>query len=334
MPLPPPPAPLPAHRPGLLGPGVALSEAGDLVFPLPARREQCVAQAAGAVLRAWEDGIRRQTLELLLPQANADGGWPGGIRQQFRAALPLVEALLLRLKAAEGLAGRITAEWLDEADCVGAWQSERLAAVLFPSADALPAVRRIDDALSGERLTLLVNPQWQTEGQVVSDFGFGSSRRAAERFVESLEEVYCLRRVQVLGDELRVLRCYPGQWQVHYVRTTSARASLVAVEEEKPSYARLLELLQAVRGSRASKSWLDRALSPGAYGQASTYDDDEAAGAEDGAEGGEEGDVVRDIVTGEVVVRDYKMQPVQQMARWLGGEGGGSGGGGAGGAQQ
>ena len=48
----------------------------------------------------------------------------------------------------------------------GAWQSERLAAVLFPTADTLPALQRIDDALSGSRLTLIVNPQWHSEGQV------------------------------------------------------------------------------------------------------------------------------------------------------------------------
>lgn len=74
-----------------------------------------------AVLRAWDDGLRRQSVELLLPQATAseDGGWPGGIRQQFRVAKPMVEGLLVRLKAHRGLEGRITAELLDEGDCVG-----------------------------------------------------------------------------------------------------------------------------------------------------------------------------------------------------------------------
>jgi hypothetical protein len=31
--------------------------------------------------------------------------------------------------------------------CAGAWQSERLGAVLFGTADTLPELRRIDDAL-------------------------------------------------------------------------------------------------------------------------------------------------------------------------------------------
>ena len=309
---PPPPVELPSFTPRLLrtlpGATVALTEDGSLVFPLPASPEQCIAQASGAVLRAWGDGIRRQSLELLLPQTGSfsetGDEWPGGIRQQFRAALPMIESLLLRLKRAEGLEGRITAEWLDEGDCVGAWQSERLAAVLFPTADALPAMRRIDDALSGERLIVVVNPQWQPQGQIVSDFGFGAARKAAERYVASLEEVYYLRKVIILGDEVRVLRCFPARWQVHYVRA-AGDAELVSIEEEKPSSDRLLELLKGVRGSRASKSWLDRALDRRYYDDIAAYnerfseegedDDDEAAAVEEG--------VVRDIITGEIISR-------------------------------
>ena len=280
----------------LPGSDLALTEDGALVFPLPSNPEQCVAQAEGAVLRAWGDGIRRQSLELLLPQSGQDAGdaWPGGIRQQFRAALPMLESLLLRLKRAEGLEGRITAEWLDEGDCVGAWQSERLAAVVFPTADTLPSVRRIDDALSGKRLVLVVNSQWQPQGQIVSDFGFGRSRRSAERYIASLEEVYYLRRIRVLGDEVRVLRCYPAQWQVHYVRS-AGETELVAVEQEKPTYQRLLELLQGVRDSRASKSWLDRALDKRFYDDIGAYSEGSPRDEEEG--------IIRDIITGEIIGR-------------------------------
>lgn len=279
----------------------ALSKDGSIVFPLPTTQEQCVQQASLAVLRAWDDGIRRQALELLLPQKNSvsDGGWPGGIRQQFRAALPMMETLLLQLKKAPGLEGRITAELLDEGDCVGAWQSEKLAAVIFPTADTLSAVRRLDDGLSGKRLLLVINSQWQIAGQIVSDFGFGSSRRSAERFVSSLEDVYYLKRVRVLGDEVRVLRCYPGRWQVHFIRS-AGESELLSLEDDRPTYQRLLELLKEVRGSLASKSWLDRVLSMGYFDNTSSYSGEDSEGpvVEE-----EEGVVERDIVTGEVVVR-------------------------------
>ena len=52
-------------------------------------------------------GVRRQRVELLLPQAGgADSeaaGWPGGIRQQFAAARGLVEDALRQLKQTNGL---------------------------------------------------------------------------------------------------------------------------------------------------------------------------------------------------------------------------------------
>ena len=42
-------------------------------------------------MRAWQAGIRRQRIELLLPLIGATDldDWPGGIRQQFKAALPM-----------------------------------------------------------------------------------------------------------------------------------------------------------------------------------------------------------------------------------------------------
>ena len=112
--------------------------------------------------------------------------------------------------------------------CAAAWQSERLGAVLFPTADTLPDLRKIDDALrcapdlllwslrvqrwytpllstraldmhcwcpcvcpatsvalrlcirSGERLTLMINPQWQPQGQVISGGRAGGTRSDAE----------------------------------------------------------------------------------------------------------------------------------------------------------
>ena len=65
----------------------------------------------------------------------------------------------------------MTAEWMDESDCVGAWQNERLAAVVFPTADTVAQVRQLARVKGPQRLMLVINPQWQTGGQIVSDFG-------------------------------------------------------------------------------------------------------------------------------------------------------------------
>ena len=128
-------------------------------------------------------------------------------------------------------------QWLDKSDCVGAWQNEKLAAVVFCTADCLTQLRNLDGVLIrfsicrthalgsicspganqhltmhfclesrkaikesracpqqitpviqtnvkidfdlhdivggdlGDRLVLVFNPQWQTGGQILSDFG-------------------------------------------------------------------------------------------------------------------------------------------------------------------
>ncbi len=300
----------------LRGSNVALSLDGTIVFPLPVLQEQCVEQAAAAVQRAWEDGIRRQNLELLLPQENAavDGGWPGGIKQQFRVALPMIESLLRILKNAPDLQGRITAEFLDETDCVGAWQSEKLSAVVFPTAETIPSLERIDNALSGERLSLIINPQWQLNGQIISDFGFGSQRRRSEKFINSLEYVYYLERIRIMGDEVRVLRCYPGKWQVYWMGSSARESKLLAVEQHKPAYDRLVELLKSDRDTRASKSWIDRFFDRGTFDEIATYQSSSTTGGDlvdessaDATRQMQQQDEMsriqkpRDIVTGEIL---------------------------------
>ena len=232
--------------------------------------------------------------------------WPGGIQQQFRVALPMIESLLMQLKSTAGLEGRITAEFLDETDCVGLWQGERLAAVVFPTAESIPALMKVGDALSGERLTLCVNPQWQLDGQIVSDLFFigYEERRRSERFARSLETTYCLEQRRVLGCEVRIMRCYPGAWQVYaYVegvrvdtkdgassitlRVPSANSSgewrvLSTSEEARPTYERLVELLKAAEGGDwGRRSWLDRLMTTGHVGGSGRIADDVVKGAKD-----------------------------------------------------
>lgn len=46
--------------------------------------------------------------------------------------------------------GRISVQWLDKSDCVGAWQNEKLAAVVFCTADCLAQLRNLDGDLHSQ----------------------------------------------------------------------------------------------------------------------------------------------------------------------------------------
>ncbi|BDA48311.1 probable APETALA2-like protein 2 at N-terminal half [Coccomyxa sp. Obi] len=238
------------------------AKAPPVVYPLPMTREEAVQSAVEGILRAWKAGKRRLRVELLLPEDGSSpfegDGWPGGVKQQFAAVRPMVEATLMQLKQLPEFRGRLEARWLDESDCVGAWQSESMAAVVLPTAYTLDALRAIDADRGGQRLMLVFNPQWQTDGQIVSDFGFGKSKQEAEDFVGSFEDAAVTRRLRIMGDDVRLFRCFPSDWQVHFIWANGQGALLAGVEKVRPSYERLLELLRSVPGSKASRSWVDR----------------------------------------------------------------------------
>lgn len=230
--------------------------AAEAQLPLPGGPEQTAQQALAACRRAFEAGILRQRVELLLPLIGATDldDWPGGIQQQFKAVLPMVETIMKGLKATEGMAGPLAAEIIDQGDAVGQWKGDKLAAVVFPTGQTLKAVKSL--AQDEKRAVLMINPQWQG-GQVISDFGIGPWRKANEEFVDSFQDVYFFKQIRITGDDCRVLRSYPGKWQVHVV-DAEGNAPCIAIEDSKPSYARLQEVLATVPGSKSSQTWDER----------------------------------------------------------------------------
>ena len=89
----------------------------------------------------------------------------------------MVEELLRSMKQLPGLEGPLKADIIDDGDAVCAWTGARLGAVLFPTAETLGDVRRVADGRP-EGLTLIINPQWTTQGQLVSGEGGGGAASA------------------------------------------------------------------------------------------------------------------------------------------------------------
>jgi hypothetical protein len=222
-----------------------------------------VAQAAAACESAWRAGITRQRVEILLPLIGATDldDWPGGIRQQAKAAAPLVEGLLRALKSVDGLKGPLGAEIWDDGDAVGCWSGENLAAVLFPTAPTLERLQR----LAGDRppkLLILVNPQWEVQAGLTSDFGFGGRKQRALDFIDTFKDAYYLRQVRVAGDEVRVLYAHPGEWRVYVVPRGGlggAAPVLLAALPERPTYKQIEETLRTkYKDAAANKGLFER----------------------------------------------------------------------------
>jgi hypothetical protein len=60
------------------------------------------------------------------------------------------------------------------------------------------------------------------------------------------------------GYEPRAVQESCSRAQVHFIWPNGRGALLAGVDRARPSYERLLSLLQSVPGSKASRSWVDR----------------------------------------------------------------------------
>ena len=147
-------------------------------------------------------------------------------------------------------------------DDVGKWEGDRIAAVIFPTADTVQLIRDLVEKGSKERLVMCVNPQWSLSGNVVSDFGIGAPSKRAEVFIKNFCDVFSIQTLTVLGDAITVMRVYPGGWQIHWTNPPdTGRSRMLSADYMQPSYARIQELLRAQQGSRTSMSWVDRVRS-------------------------------------------------------------------------
>jgi len=88
--------------------------------------------------------------------------------------------------------------------------------VLFPTADTVDTLEKLNKAKPSRPL-VVVNKQWNVGGNIISDFGIGPWKARREKFVGQLEDVYCLKQLRVLGENVRILFSYGGKWQVRAV---------------------------------------------------------------------------------------------------------------------
>ena len=109
--------------------------------------------------------------------------------------------------------------------------------MLFPTAETLPTVIERADALDEGAIVVLVNPQYTTSGQVVSDFGWGSSKRAAEAFLDGMTPAFMTTERRISGVDARVVRAFPDDFFVY------ADGELVGSSQAPPSIAAIKAMI-------------------------------------------------------------------------------------------
>ena len=252
-------------------------------------------QAAAAVLAAHAAGHTRQRVDFLLPIIGATDldDWPGGIRMQAKAAMPMVERLLAAIRrGAPALGGRLESSVLDDGDAVCLWQNPSLACILFPTAETLAdcvSTAEARDKVGG--LTLIISPQWNDgPGQLVPDFGFfGRAKKSAA--AASFQLAYSLSQMRVSGDDTRLQfsvlsetdgdgeqastsgKDTGGAWTVWYTPDGSRNAAVPLTRSTaRPTYREVEAVLVKTPGTAAGLPPFERARREAAFIQRTMKD--------------------------------------------------------------
>ncbi|KAI7838107.1 hypothetical protein COHA_008115 [Chlorella ohadii] len=191
--------------------------------------------------------------------------YPCSLQKEFDTACALTKGLLQRLL---GAGTNINAKRIDDGGvegepCAVLFPDDKsFLAVVFPTADRLKQLQNY--AKQEGRPLLIVNPQWRNEGQVISDFGFGPWRKAADDFLATFEPSYALKEKRigspgtvdaatgtrfVSGGVIRLLRRYPGPWEAHAMAANGSSQFLEDSQGE-PNYK---DLDAAIKRGRAAK---------------------------------------------------------------------------------
>jgi hypothetical protein len=118
-------------------------------------------------------------------------------------------------------------------------------------------LKKLDASTTGT--LLMCNTAWNTEGtNLIDDLGFGPWRQANLDFIDKFEQTYSLQEYRIRGQTLRVLRAFPGAWQI-WVLDGRGGVERIASQDAKPTFADLERALSAM-GSRsiANADWATR----------------------------------------------------------------------------
>ena len=250
---------------------------------VPETAEEQVIQAKGAIERAFQQNITRQTVRFALLgenefiYSNQDQLWPGGPPQMYReAAKPMTEQLLEMLLVPTQSEGEcfsrrnnVTSQDVWDFDGSGVVTAESplgasadVQALVQPNTDTkyLKDIQTMD-AVMKDRLLLLVNPFWRD----LDSWGFNLLAMNAQKmaratvFDRGYNETYCCIQKTVRGEDCVLLKAYPYDWQIYaYAEQDDWPYQPIAVRlgssAEEPTVKKIAELLDQREEFKLSKN--------------------------------------------------------------------------------
>jgi len=243
----------------------------ETMFPLPQTAVEAVKQAAEAIKRGLDANLTRQQVSILLPVEQRRSNYmftesmeyPENAATIYATAGEMAGALLQALgETAAVVAQRIDDDGID-GEQVGVYTtaSKKVLVVVTPTADVLKKLRKLEENKGSTMI--LMNPQWRTKGNLLSDFGIGPWRKKNEEFVALFASTYSLTEQRIgaastldpatgdymgNGGVVRLLNVYPAKHQVFSIGKDGS-SECIMVQAELPTYK---DLEGGVRNSKTS----------------------------------------------------------------------------------
>ena len=183
------------HMPHMTNAAAATASDTTDSIQMPLTFEEMIKLASSAVSDAYEQGITRQMVRVLLPRDPASGdlgvqyendavvsgrnqdnmvlvppdeSWQGGSPQLYRACAPTAQEIIRRVSKDVGGVRLFEDRRVDESgvDGIGLWMSQSqnpaddISCFVQPSQETIGAIEDISGQ-AGDRLVMLVNPQWR-----------------------------------------------------------------------------------------------------------------------------------------------------------------------------
>ena len=199
---------------------------------VPQSADEMMQRAAAAVARGVEAGVLRQTIKVAVPDDTREykvfgavpiqgtsapedlDPWPGGLKQQYPIALGLGRQLLCAVtkSSAEAVSDQV----LDAEDACGLvlaqgeTPSQDAACVVFPGADQMDDLAKVEGMVGGKRLLCLLNPQFKR----LEDFSLWQRGKAKESFFERGYEVgFAFEEIACRGEDVKIIGEYGLGWR-------------------------------------------------------------------------------------------------------------------------
>lgn len=259
--------------PRLLSTNIVRKSDSLMLEGYPQTSAELLERASAAVSRAKAAGVLRQVINMVIPRdtrtytvlgteiqgtdAPTDlDPWPGGLAQMYGVALPIGRRILKNLTGSAESA--MKAQELSEDGGCGWILAEGSSAIddagffIFPSADEIDQLAKVDAMVGDKRVLVILNPQFKS----TDDFVFWKRGKAKETYFDKGYEVTFTFEETILRDEsVKIIGEFGLGWRAFLFVTEGDPKGEALTDGYLPQKPEYMDLLAEIKKRYPERPW-------------------------------------------------------------------------------